>query len=370
MKKKNTKLLPSESLITELAFKLILDSEETEGFEFNLNTVDAGGAEKLINLDKRTVLEFLKDEFTKVAIKVDEEWNTSYLTASNSLSNETIEIRGLSDHYLALIKMVDKSLQTKLALKKDKNTPLLTHDFIKGLNLALQRNKEGEIGIGEYRDLDFLGRPVEVHITTITDDGYELPIRSIQLSHPQTIQQEMDDLLDWVNNKAFKNKKNVLKDAAIFQTRFIKIHPFRDGNGRTARLLTNYLLLTFERPIVSIPIQDKNDYVQALNYANSSSIEMSAQEISPFRAFLSKQYKRLNPFRFNANQQDVVKFMEAYRTDNNRYDFVYNTFRNHQLLISSSKVIENILNNYGQKNLDLHIDVGKIKSNQVDYEKL
>ena len=68
--------------------------------------------------------------------------------------------------------------------------------------------------------------------------------------------------------------------------------------------------------------------------------------------------------------EEIVAFMDAYRTEDTRYDFVYETFKNHQLSISSGKVIDNILNNYGQKNLDLHIGVGKIKSNQVDYEQM
>ena len=50
--------------------------------------------------------------------------------------------------------------------------------------------------------------------------------------------------------------------------RFICIHPFDDGNGRTARLLTNYVLLHKDLPPVVIKSDDRDRYIGALQKAD------------------------------------------------------------------------------------------------------
>lgn len=51
----------------------------------------------------------------------------------------------------------------------------------------------------------------------------------------------MKELIDWLD-KADKNKIPVPIQAAILDYQFATIHPYFDGNGRTARLLATYLL--------------------------------------------------------------------------------------------------------------------------------
>lgn len=50
----------------------------------------------------------------------------------------------------------------------------------------------------------------------------------------------MKSLIDWVNIQAEKVPAPIV--AAIFHYQFATIHPYYDGNGRTARLLTNLIL--------------------------------------------------------------------------------------------------------------------------------
>ena len=363
-----TKLpIPKRSLITELAFNLVLDSEETEGYQFNIYTVDSKGASRMLNINKDVVLQFLQDEYTKVSVKVDENTFSTYLIASNLISNETIKISGLSDHYLALLRMVDRASTVQKMYKANKDTPILTHQFIKDLNLALQSRKYGEIGIGEYRHLDFLGKPVEMCVTTTLDD-IKQPILSVRLTSAEDVQNEMNKLVEWTNTVAFKNGRDVMKDITEFHARFIKIHPFRDGNGRTARLVTNFLCLVLGQPIISIPIQAKEKYVQALNYANTTSVELSAKDIRYFKEFLFEKYHELNPNSENATEEEMIKFMSEYRNEENKYEFLEQSLKANQLQLSSKKVIANILNDYGQKNLNFHFNVGSITTDQIDYQ--
>lgn len=58
---------------------------------------------------------------------------------------------------------------------------------------------------------------------------------------------------------------------AWFQHRFVWIHPFRDYNGRVARLLTNLLALNLDLPILPIKAatdRDRANYVKTLKAAD------------------------------------------------------------------------------------------------------
>jgi Fic family protein len=80
----------------------------------------------------------------------------------------------------------------------------------------------------------------------------------------------MDELLSWVN--AEQNLPLPVK-ATIFHHRFVWIHPFFDGNGRTVRLLFNLLLMSEGYPPAIILQQDRKKYYDALNKANNGSYE-------------------------------------------------------------------------------------------------
>ena len=49
--------------------------------------------------------------------------------------------------------------------------------------------------------------------------------------------------------------------------RFVSIHPFADGNGRTTRLLMNYVLAMFDLPIFYVFKGSRIPYIQALERA-------------------------------------------------------------------------------------------------------
>jgi Fic family protein len=53
----------------------------------------------------------------------------------------------------------------------------------------------------------------------------------------------------------------------------VAIHPFVDGNGRTARLLMNLLLLRHTFPPVLVPIELRAQYYDALEAANNGDLE-------------------------------------------------------------------------------------------------
>lgn len=96
---------------------------------------------------------------------------------------------------------------------------------------------------GKYRNVD-------VRIGEIAHD-----ITSFHL-----ISQKMDDLLTWYTSEPIAINRII-----EFTCKFVNIHPFIDGNGRTSRLLTNLEVLKIGYPPITILSTDRLEYYQALD---------------------------------------------------------------------------------------------------------
>lgn len=74
------------------------------------------------------------------------------------------------------------------------------------------------------------------------------------------------ELVSWINKNP--EKLNLIELAALAHYKFVEIHPFYDGNGRTARLLMNLILMQKAYPPVVVPIGDRKRYYNALEKAD------------------------------------------------------------------------------------------------------
>jgi Fic family protein len=82
----------------------------------------------------------------------------------------------------------------------------------------------------------------------------------------------LEELLAWVNSDPAAALHPVVR-AAIFHQRFTAIHPFRDGNGRSARALTTLLLWRAGFPVEILLLQRvlderRESYIAALRQAD------------------------------------------------------------------------------------------------------
>jgi len=77
----------------------------------------------------------------------------------------------------------------------------------------------------------------------------------------------MTELIEWLNDSTVSI--NSIVKAAIFHHRFVWIHPFFDGNGRTIRLVFNLYLMKQGFPPAIILKNDRKKYYDALNKANN-----------------------------------------------------------------------------------------------------
>jgi Fic family protein len=97
----------------------------------------------------------------------------------------------------------------------------------------------------------------------------------------------MGVLLKWYLENKKKFHPFVL--ATVFHHKFEKIHPFMDGNGRTGRMLFNYILLKNQYPPGIIRRKNRNAYINALQQADKSNLTETSK----------KDYEKLVQFTAN-----------------------------------------------------------------------
>lgn len=86
---------------------------------------------------------------------------------------------------------------------------------------------------------------------------------------PEHVQAEMDNLVS-IYNEAEQNSVHPLTCATWFHHAFTTIHPFQDGNGRVARLLSSLILIKHGLFPFTVPREEaKVRYIDALEKADS-----------------------------------------------------------------------------------------------------
>ncbi len=115
-----------------------------------------------------------------------------------------------------------------------------------------------------------------------------------EYASPEETAALMSDLVDWYNDEEAAGKLSPIELAALFHYRYIRIHPFEDGNGRIARLMVNYILSRHDYPMIVIRSRSKKEYLEALHQTDievgpTPSIGAHARldQIRPFLRFFS-----------------------------------------------------------------------------------
>ena len=117
---------------------------------------------------------------------------------------------------------------------------------------------------GKYRDI-----PVLV-------SGSRYPV-----TEPAQIAAAMEQLCVWIAEQ--QNKLHPVEFAALLHKKFVFIHPFKDGNGRVARLLMNTALIQKGYLPVVIPPVLRSEYIELLEKAHRID--------SPFIEFIAELEK-------------------------------------------------------------------------------
>ena len=159
----------------------------------------------------------------------------------------TIKGKNLQEHLEA--KNHEEAMNFLFEVVDSKKRLTLSHHLIRQLHQLVVKDTEASIA-GTYRntDVQILGskhRP---------PPGYQ-------------VQEQMTKFFEWMTES--KNKYHPVEFAALAHHRFVAIHPFEDGNGRTGRLLMNLLLMRSGYPIAIIQKNDRTKYYNALDDADA-----------------------------------------------------------------------------------------------------
>ncbi len=81
------------------------------------------------------------------------------------------------------------------------------------------------------------------------------------------IPEKIHELLTWLSKNPYEYPP--IEQSAHFMHRFLTIHPFQDGNGRTARLLMNHILMkNGYQVLTNISIRDRKKFLETLQEAD------------------------------------------------------------------------------------------------------
>jgi len=200
------------------------------------------------------------------AFMIDFNYNSNHLEGNTLTYGQTklllllgrVEGKGLmrdfeemKAHNVGLEMMKKEALDKKRPLSevfiRELNRTILAGDFYK---LSANREYRYKIHTGVYKT-----RPNSV----ITPSG-----EMFDYASPEETPSMMMDLVKWYNKAEKKDNCNIIELAALFHYRYIRIHPFEDGNGRIARLLVNYILLRHGYPMIVVQTIDRKNYLDAL----------------------------------------------------------------------------------------------------------
>ena len=155
---------------------------------------------------------------------------------------------------------------------------------------------------------------------------------------PHNVAPQMNDLFDWLESATENPLQNVIQTAAAFHAWFAQIHPFVDGNGRTARIVTNLLLMRAHYPIAVITREDRIRYYEALEESQGSDLtsfivlllETVEETLEEYEAAAEEQREHLEwaaslASRFSG--RDEIRVKNEYEVWRSAMDLLLNHYR-------------------------------------------
>jgi len=181
----------------------------------------------------------------------------------NSPLKDVLEMKA-HDVAVHLIKSNANDLNFKLSEKfiRELNEMILVEEYVKEAVTLDGQKTSKTIKPGKYKQLPNHVRLPSGEIFNYAESG--------------DVTADMQSLMEWYR----KDDGHPVIKAVALHYKFIIIHPFDDGNGRTARLLMNYHLMKEGYPPIIINSDDKTNYLYALRQADSGDLDSFVEYIA------------------------------------------------------------------------------------------
>lgn len=181
------------------------------------------------------------------------EGNSLTLKETFLVVNEGITVKGksLKDHLEA--KDHNEALQYLYELVEKGRRHTISEKLIRSLHYLIMQETDKEWA-GVYRNSN-----------VIVGGANHTPPDALDVPH------KMKKLIEWIkkDGKTF----HIVELAALIHHKLVYIHPFFDGNGRTARIVMNLLLMQYGFPLIIILKNDRKKYYDVLDKADKGNYE-------------------------------------------------------------------------------------------------
>ena len=229
--------------------------------------IDTGIIERMYDLKRGVTETFIKEGF------VD-----AYLQHGDTDIAPNLLMDLLRDNYNAIDFIFDFV----------KSNRALSVSYIKELHQLITQHQEATEAIdpmGNYKKIPLLKGAFKNNPNNPMRDGIVY-----SYAPPEQVESEMDSLVDIFNSEL--ENTHVLVKSAFLHHAFVQIHPFQDGNGRIARLLTSFVLIKGGLFPFSIDRDDRSKYIDSLEYADKGEYQplvdiIAANQISSIERSLN-----------------------------------------------------------------------------------
>ena len=217
---------------------------------------------------------------------------------------------GLSDRTLKGL-LEDQHAAVELVFEAAAGRRPLSHHTMKSWHQLLTRHQEHAAGV---RD----GRRVLIDLRR---GDYKVwpnnPRRPDGVVHeycpPEQTRSEMDRMLEMHHGHAERGLPAEV-EAAWLHHRFVRIHPFQDGNGRMARLLMAYVFARAGEFPPVIATERRDEYIRNLEWADGGDLRPFAEYLADLAAITTRSAIRIaedvlkgRPWRTHGNGGQTVR---------------------------------------------------------------
>lgn len=216
------------------------------------------------------------------ALKSLEEWLRVELTySSNAIEGNTLSRIETAEIIEKGVAVVLKGKPLKDQLEAINHSKAI--DFIK----ILAKQKKGHQFIGE-EDIKKIHKIILTGIIDSEAGRYrrsDVFIRGadVEFAPANKVPHLMKEFAKWLEGEQGKHPVRVAADAHF---KLVSIHPFVDGNGRTARLLMNLILIINSYPMAIIRNEDRVEYLNAVNEGHTKG------ELGPYYSLIEEAVER------------------------------------------------------------------------------
>lgn len=184
--------------------------------------------------------EWFRVELTYTSNAIEGNTLTRQETAMVVEEGLTVQGKSLTEHQEAINHAEAFDFIQTLVSKKRQQ--LTARDILDIHSIIL--NKIDDTNKGRYRNVAVRLRGSE----TILPNALKVP-------------ELLEEFINWLQSDLSDNALKIATDAHF---KLVSIHPFVDGNGRTARLLMNLLLMQTGYPAAIVRKEDRNNYINFL----------------------------------------------------------------------------------------------------------